>query len=62
MHDGGEEWSGDTPDPAETTLQDRLADELTHAILAADLLALPQTRAALARALAVLDAETAPAP
>ena len=59
---GVEEWPGDRPGPAEATLQERLAADLAHAVLTADLLALPRTRAALAKALAILDAETAPDP
>ena len=62
MRYGEEEWPGDVSGPAEATLQEELAADLAHAILTADLLALPRTRAALAKALAILDAETAPAP
>lgn len=62
MRDGEADWLGDAPGPAEATLQEGLADDLAHAVLTADLLALPRTRAALAKALAILDAETAPAP
>ena len=62
MRDGEADWLGDAPGPAETTLQEALAADLAHAVLTADLLALPRTRAALAKALAILDAETAPAP
>lgn len=62
MRDGGEGQPGGRPVLAEARLQERLAADLAHALLAADLLALPRTRAALAKALAILDAETAPAP
>ncbi|RYJ01992.1 MAG: hypothetical protein EON47_08955 [Acetobacteraceae bacterium] len=62
MRDGGEGQPGARPVLAEARLQERLAADLAHALLAADLLALPRTRAALAKALAILDAETAPAP
>ena len=62
MRDGEADWPGGLPGPAEATLQEGLAADLAHAVLTADLLALPRTRAALAKALAILDAETAPAP
>ena len=60
MRDGEADWLGGAPGPAEATLQAGLAADLAHAMLTADLLALPRTRAALAKALAILDAETAP--